>query len=176
LAGPRDHPGLSPLPARTFVVQRLQIHSSWAAVATLVTLAAPPARPLQSQDAVQHRSASSLPLSRFTGHPSTVSSSRVHSPEQPQATTPFGPTVPPADSRSALALSQRPDGLLRIEPRGPIASRIRSWDSHGFRLSTPATLAEASCGRCAPSPRVQTPLEVFPSPTAGTRHRALLPS
>ena len=137
------------------MVRRCQAHDRHAAVATLLPLAAPSARSLFSRSAVLLRRASLLPLSRFTGLPSTVSCSRVHSPTPPQATAPFGPAVPTAGSRSALVLSQHLDGLLRIEHSRACCIPHPVLGFARFPAFRPRSPAEAVRGCRSPFPRAR---------------------
>jgi hypothetical protein len=99
-------------------------------------------------------------------------SPRVSTPGCPRA--PFGRTAPPVRSRSASAVSHRPDGLLHPGAAGllhPAAGHEVRRVSVARRQEGP----EASCAtRAFPATRL-TPLEEFPSPAAVPRHRGRCP-
>jgi hypothetical protein len=62
----------------------------------------------------------------------------------------FGRSLPSFRSRSASAVSHRPDGFLRVERRGFVAPRCRSWGSSGFRLSSQSLRIELGRPRGLP--------------------------
>jgi hypothetical protein len=88
----------------------------------------------------------------------------------PGAETPFGPTLPGADSRSTLVVSHHLDGFLRAEVTG----LLHPATCQGFaafcacRLTEPPE-GDSACRSALPATRF-TPFEDFPSPAAVPHH------
>mgnify|MGYP003701814873 CR=1 FL=1 len=88
----------------------------------------------------------------------------------PGAEAPFGPTLPGADSRSALVVSHHLDGLLRVKVTGLLhpATGQRFAAFLTFRLHVPPEGDAVGRARI-PATRF-TPFEDFPSPAAVPHH------
>ena len=88
----------------------------------------------------------------------------------PGAEAPFGPTLPHADSRSALVVSHHLDGLLHAKVTG-LLHPATSLGFAAFRACRFPTTPEggAACRVALPATRF-TPFEDFPSPAAVLHH------
>ena len=81
----------------------------------------------------------------------------------PGAEAPFGRSLPPDRSRSALVVSHHLDGLLHRHGHEPIAARSRQGftSAGGLRLANQTTTHPHRCNH----PRTRTPQQVWPLPS-----------
>jgi len=137
------------------------------------------------------RATKTLPLLGFVTviAPPPTHPPRVHSQEPELPRTPFGPTAPPVQPRSARVVSHHLGGFLRAKDRGLVASRYRSWGSSRFSKPSPsAPLDRTACAARRPARRPiwssrgeeglvpatrSLPFEEFPPPTAVPCHHGL---
>lgn len=112
------------------------------------------------------------PLMRFVRIRPSADKSRAR--PLPEAEASIGPAVPPAESRSAFAVSHRLDGLLRPHGRRFVAPCYQPWVRCVSRCYAARTVHPRGGGGSRsrgafPATRF-TPSEDFPSPTAAPHH------